>query len=145
MKHLITTCVLIYAMGISIASLAQPAQPASLRQFTLLCKTQKAPPPPIPSWVIDVNLDLMTYYADTQFGGLDEIMSDDGRWLTFLKWGYDVHGLPTATQDVFDRNDGHWYFSVKPDSAVTPPDAICDMNPPRENFKAHVKFSRLER
>jgi hypothetical protein len=94
--------------------------------------------------VVDVNLNLMTYYADTQFGGLNEIKNDDGEKITFLRWGRGLHNYPMASAEIFDRINGYWYFSPRNDGVNLHPDAVCTINSPRENFKADIKFSRPE-
>jgi len=141
MRYVLSICLLASVLGSSIAYSAPPAESHTPRRFTLICKSQKVPRPPIAMWVTDVNLDLLTYYVDTQFGGASEIASDDGNRIIFLRWGRDVHGLPMAAQEAFDRQDGHWYFSVRTDGAATPPDAICTITPPREKFQADVRFT----
>jgi len=128
------------ALGLSSLAHTQPASTTSPRRFTLKCESPKAPAPPFPEWMIDVNLDLKTYYVDTQFGGPDEIASDDGNRLVLWRWRFGVHGLPSGSQEAFDRADGHYYFQLRTDGAPTPPDAICQILPPRAGFMADEKF-----
>jgi hypothetical protein len=129
----------LFAMGLSSPALAQPGSTVNPRRFTLECESPKIPPPPFPAWVTDVNLDLRTYYVETQFGGPDEIVSDDGNRIMFRSWRFGVHGLPVGRPEAFDRADGHFYFNPRTDRA-TPPDAICRVSPPRKGFKADEKF-----
>lgn len=142
LKRLVATCILVCAVNISTPTIANPYGTDKLRKFTLTCTSSKVPSPPIPTWVVDVNLDLMSYYVESQFGGLNEIKSDDGKMLIFYRWGCDMHGVPMATLETFDRENGNWYFSPTPDVAMSKPDAKCIISPPRDNFKAEITFSR---
>jgi hypothetical protein len=113
------------------------------KRFTLVCDTSyKRPVPPITNYVIDVNLNLSSYYVDTQFGGLDEIDSADSEKIVFRKHRTDMHGLRRFTWQEYYRADGHVYWDV-PRSKRKPgtlPDAICSLAPARENFMADSKY-----
>jgi hypothetical protein len=127
-------------VAVATTARAQPDQPQ--KRFTLVCRsTQTVVPPPIPTWVVDVNLDLRTYFVDTQFGGLGEIVSDNGRRISLLLWRPGLHGLPTGGPETFDRSDGHWYFSALGEGPPTGPDAFCTVSPPRDDFKADRKYA----
>jgi hypothetical protein len=112
-------------------------------RFTLVCDTSyKRPVPPITNYVIDVNLNLNSYYVDSQFGGLDEIDSADSEKIVFRRHRTDMHGLNMFTLQEYYRADGHLYWDIarsmrKPG---TLPDAICSLKPPRQNFTADSKY-----
>ena len=134
-------CMFAVVAGVALLATAATADSHDLRRFTLVCTSAKTPRPPIPTWVVDVNLDLLTYYVESWSGGPNEIASDDGNRITFRRWRRDMHGVPMATQEAFDRSDGHWYFSVRSDGALMVPDAICTQSLPREGFRADVKYT----
>ncbi|MFC4254015.1 hypothetical protein GRI97_01190 [Altererythrobacter xixiisoli] len=130
--------------GMVLSATGLAADSPDPRRFTLTCVSTKEPRPPIQTWIVDVNLDLLTYYVDGQFGGPNEIASDDGNRITFFLWGPDMHGVQIASQQAFDRSDGHWYFVVRTDGASMSADAICTQSLPREGFKADDRYTRPE-
>lgn len=140
LRPIIALCLAACTVSTPTASAAQSTESTGTRRFTLTCHSLKNPRPPSPTWVVDVNLDLLTYYVDT-VGGRDAIASDDGNRITFWRWGPDLDGVPMGRQEAFDRSDGHWYFSVRSDGAPTPPDGVCTTSPPREAFMADVKHT----
>ena len=109
-----------------------------LRRFTLDCVSRKSPPPPVPRYQIDINLDVGSYYTDSPYnGGLDQIESDDGDRIMLRRHGGDVHGVPMFSLQAYFRSNGHFYYSSGTGQTKdAPPDIVCTMGPPREGFMA---------
>jgi hypothetical protein len=118
------------------------ASNSDAHRFTLACQSQN-PNAPIHEYIVDVNLDLRSYYIDTRFGGLDEVDSAHEDRILFRHNGRDVHGLPMFILIEYDRTSGGWYNTVGFDyrhHAGAKPDAICKMIPAREKFMADRKY-----
>ncbi|MBA2935458.1 hypothetical protein HZF05_15330 [Sphingomonas sp. CGMCC 1.13654] len=125
---------LLASLLLSTAASAAVAQ-TSEGKFRLECTSLSKPAPPMPKFVIDVNLDLMSYFSGV--GGLDEVDHFDKSEIVFRRHGCDPHGLPCFTTERFDRQSGSLYFSDNRDGQ---PNATCSVEPAAADFRATSKY-----
>ncbi|MFO1012625.1 MAG: hypothetical protein U1E50_02580 [Caulobacteraceae bacterium] len=98
-------------------------------------------PPPIPTWRVDVNLDLKVFYVEgDNEPHVNQVISDDGDRIVFRNWRHMEHNMVSGSDEAFVRSTGGWFFYVSTLEPERAADAQCRIIPPRDGFQADTPF-----